>query len=255
MTGLMGWMVVVLGAAALSTIGFLLVTKYVPERWLLADADAAGALYATIGMVYAILIAIAAIAVWEPHTEASQTTEREAADMTEAYWSARGLPEPAQSAVRMLITRYVHEVIDSEWAAMKQHHTSSPAAEAAFADLRSHVESLTPVGDREEAAYEQVAGRIADAADARRTRITVADKGMLALLWPILIGGGLISVAFLYLFGMRPNFPNGLMMATVGGMLALVILVIYQLEYPFSRGLSIGPESFHTMLTQVGGMT
>lgn len=77
---------VVLAAATLSAAGFLIVSRYVPERWIVADADAASALYATIGMVYAILIAIAAIAVWEPRTEASRNTDLEATSLVEAYW-------------------------------------------------------------------------------------------------------------------------------------------------------------------------
>jgi len=68
--------VVMLCAAIVSTLGFLLISKHVPERWLVADGDAASALYATIGMVYAILIAIAAIAVWEPHDDAARPPGR-----------------------------------------------------------------------------------------------------------------------------------------------------------------------------------
>ena len=84
----------ILGCATLSVVGFLFLSRFVPERWIVADTDAAGALYATIGMVYAILVALAAIAVWEPRAAAAENTEREATDLIEAYWSARALDTP-----------------------------------------------------------------------------------------------------------------------------------------------------------------
>lgn len=254
MMGLPAGIGVVLIAAVLSTAGFLLISRFVPTRWLVADADAASALYATIGMVYAILIAISAIAVWEPHTEAGQSTEREAADLTEAYWSAGDLPDRAQFAIRSLITQYLHEVIDGEWPSLHTDRAPSERAMSLFAQLRTEANAIEPVGNRQQASYQQISAKISDAADARRSRIAAAGTGMPALLWPILIGGGIASIAFLYLFGLDRTFPNGLMMATVGGMIALMLFVIYQVEYPFSRDLGIDPDAFRVALTQVAGM-
>jgi hypothetical protein len=74
---------------------------------------------------------------------------------------------------------------------------------------------------------------------------------MPGVLWPILLLGGIISVIFLYLFGLDRTFPNGLMMAVVGGMIALLLLVIYQVEFPFSRAFAIGPDSLEAALDNV----
>ena len=245
---------VILGCATLAVVGFLFLSRFVPDRWLIADADAAGALYATIGMVYAILVALAAIAVWEPRAAAADSTEREATDLIEAYWSARALETPDRLKVQQLITTYTEEVIDGEWRILSRERAPSSRAQNLLNQLRSTAEAIEPETDRQVAAHDQVLARIADAADARRARIGAASEGMPYPLWPILIFGGVISIAFLYLFGLQRTFPNGLMMFTVGGMVALLLVVIYQLEYPFSRGLSIGPEAFQDALIQLGMM-
>lgn len=245
---------VILGCATLSVIGFLFVSRFVPQRWIVADADAAGALYATIGMVYAILVALAAIAVWEPRAAAAESTEREATDLIEAYWSARSLEPPDRIKVQRLITSYTEEVVDGEWRGLSRERRPSANAQNLLNQLRSTAEAIEPVTDRQVAGHDQVLARISDAADARRARIGAAGVGMPYPLWPILILGGIISISFLYLFGLQRTFPNGLMMFTVGGMVALLLVVIYQLEYPFSRGLSIGPQAFQDALTQLGMM-
>src|SRR5688572_13063112 len=120
---------VILGCATLSVVGFLFLSRFVPERWIVADADAAGALYATIGMVYAILVALAAIAVWEPRAAAAENTEREATDLIEAYWSARALDPPDRSAVQGLIMNYTEEVINGEWQSLAQERAPSANAQ------------------------------------------------------------------------------------------------------------------------------
>jgi Protein of unknown function (DUF4239) len=100
-----------------------------------------------------------------------------------------------------------------------------------------------------------VLSNINDAASARRARLAAASQGMPPLVWPTLLFGAVINIGFLYLFGLDRTFPNGLMMAIVGGMLGLVLFVIYQVEYPFSGGLSVGPDAFRTVLATLGAPT
>ncbi|WP_117213262.1 DUF4239 domain-containing protein [Allorhizocola rhizosphaerae] len=243
--------IVVVAAAALSVIGFVVISRKVPERWLVADADAAGALYATIGMVYAILIALAAIAVWEPRTDAGQSADREADSLIEASWTADGLAPADRTEIQALIGAYLRDVVDREWASLRDRRAAAPETEARFTRLRERVSAVNPADEPQRAAHQQLSAQIADAASARRARIAAAAEGMPGPLWPILIIGGLISVMFFYLFGLERTFPNGLMMAVAGGMIALLLFVLYQLEYPYSRSLAVGPDSFETAISQL----
>ncbi len=242
---------IVLAAAALSVAGFLTVSRYVPQRWLVADGDAASALYATIGMVYAILIAIAAIAVWEPRTGAAQSTDLEAASLTEAYWSANALAPDDRREVQQLLVRYLSTASGSEWASLRVRQSATVEAEQLFVQLRRRTDSVEPQTDRQVAASQQLSAQISAAAGARRARLAAATEGMPGLLWPILLLGGAISIVFLYMFGLERTFPNGLMMAVVGGMIALLLFVIYQVEFPFSRAFAVGPESLRAALTDM----
>ncbi|GIH06191.1 hypothetical protein Rhe02_42580 [Rhizocola hellebori] len=239
---------VVLAAAALSVTGFLLVSRFIPSRWLVADADAASALYATIGMVYAILIAIAAIAVWEPRTGAAQSTDQEAASLTEAYWSANSLAPEDRRDVQVLVSGYLRVAAGTEWTSLRLHQTGTAEADQLFTRLRQRVDTVEPQTDRQANASQQLSAQISEAAGARRARLAAATEGMPDILWPILLLGGFISVAFLYLFGLDRTFPNGLMMAVVGGMIALLLLVIYQVEFPYSRAFAVGPDSLEAAL-------
>lgn len=244
-------LIVVLGAAAASAGGFLLISKLVPDRWLVADGDAASALYAAIGMTYAILIALAAIAVWEPHSAADAASSEEPAQLLEAHRAAQALPRDDRIEIRALIVRYTLEVVRDEWPVLRVDKSENASTADTFEQLRARVDALAPDSVRQQTAADDVSERMREAADARRDRIAAATASVPHPLWPVLGLGGLVSIGFLYLFGLDRTFPNGLMMATVGAMIAVVLFVIYEMEYPYSRGMAIQPEAFRTALTEL----
>ena len=56
--------------------------------------DVAGFIYAALGVIYAVLIALVVIAVWEEFQAASETVEQEANALAEIAWLADRVPEP-----------------------------------------------------------------------------------------------------------------------------------------------------------------
>ncbi|WP_162907389.1 DUF4239 domain-containing protein [Allorhizocola rhizosphaerae] len=231
----------VLMASGASVIGFLVVGRCVPARWRVADTDAASTLYSTIATIYAIIVALAAVAVWEPRSAAFQNTEREASALIEVHWAARTLEPPDRAEVQGLIIEYAREAATSEFDGLRHRRVPSRKVEEAFNRMRAKAESAADPDSN-------LTKRLNELADARRARITVADDGMPLPMWPILIGGGVIIIAFLYLFGLARTFPNGLMLFVVGGMIGLVLTVLYHLEFPYSRGLAVTSDALQDAL-------
>jgi len=96
--------------------------------------------------------------------------------------------------------------------------------------------------------FEQGLERINELADARRVRMVEANEGIPAVLWAVLVFGGIVTVGFTYLFGLENTWSHRLMVAAVAGLIALVLFTIGSLEYPFSGGTRIGPEAFELVL-------
>lgn len=238
---------VVLAAGALSAGGLFLAGR-IPERWLAADSNAASTIYATVGMVYAILIAVAAIAVWEPRTDVHEATGQEAAALVEMHWAASALPPADRTEIRDLIRGYLEEASGNEWRNLHDNLSGTTQGNALFTRLRERIDAVVPKSDRELSAQQQLASYASQVSTARLARISAAKTGLPALLWWILIIGGLISILLLYMFGLKATFPNLLMLSVAGGMLALMIFVIYQVEYPYSRAFAVGPDSLRNAL-------
>jgi hypothetical protein len=58
-------------------------------------------------------------------------------------------------------------------------------------------------------------------ADARRVRMVEAEEGIPAVLWAVLVFGGVITVGFTYLFGLENTRSHSLMVAAVAGLIGL----------------------------------
>jgi cation transporter-like permease len=87
-----------------------------------------------------------------------------------------------------------------------------------------------------------------DLADARRDRLLEAEQGLPAILWVVLITGGIIVVTFTYLFGLESTLVHVFMVAALALIIALVLFTVAALNYPFKGDITIGPEAMEQVL-------
>ena len=78
---------VVGGVCLLSLVGFEVVHRLVPASSRQRHNDVAGFIYAALGVIYAVLLALVVITVWEEYQAASETVEQEANSVAEIFLS------------------------------------------------------------------------------------------------------------------------------------------------------------------------
>jgi len=108
------------GICLLSPGGLELVARFVSADSRTPHNDVAGFIYAALGVIYAVLLALVVIAVWEEYDAASVTVEQEANALAEIFWLAHRLPEPEGSHIQELGRSYAQDVIDEVWPLMEQ---------------------------------------------------------------------------------------------------------------------------------------
>jgi hypothetical protein len=131
---------------------------------------------------------------------------------------------------------------------MAQGGGSSPEAWALMDEMRLGMQNLEVDAGSDQVLFEHGLERIDALADARRERMVEAEEGIPAVLWAVLVLGGVITVGFTYLFGLANTWSHRLMVAAVAGLIALVLFTVGSLEYPFSGGTRVGPEAFELVL-------
>ena len=249
---------VVSGICLLALIGFELVDRLVPAQSRQRHNDVAGFIYAALGVIYAVLLALVVISVWEEYQAASETVEQEANSVAEIFLLGHELPEPEGAHIQELARSYAREVVHKEWPLMAQGNQPPLEQEAGtqtgwnlIDDIRASIHGFEPHTRAEEQLYAEGLDQVGRLGDARRTRLIASEEGIPGILWSVLIFGGIAAVGFTYLFGLESTWAHRLMVVTLAAVIGLVLFTIGAMGHPFSGGARIGPGFFELVLKRM----
>jgi hypothetical protein len=256
------------GWSALATALYLILTVFVPvlvavaglvvvQRLVPPDRreehnNVAGFIYAVLGVAYAVLLAFMLIAVWQDYNTAQTNVESEANELAGVYFLASQLPEPERTRLQDLARMYARVVVEEEWPLMEQGQTSL-RADSLVRQLRLELLEFDPRTRGEQVLYERGLTDLHDAVDARRSRLLEVREGIPYLLWVVLVLGGVITVSFTYLFGLKSNVAHALMVAALTLLVCGILFTIGEFNYAFSGVVEIRPEAFREVLHSFGG--
>jgi fumarate reductase subunit D len=232
--------------------GLVVVQRLVPSDRREGQNDVAGFIYAVLGVAYAVLLAFVVFAVWQDYKTAQTNVESEANELAGVYFLASQLPEPQRTHVQDLVRTYARVVVEQEWPMMEQGQTS-PHADSLVRQLRLELLEFDPHTKGEQVLYELGQTQLHDAIDARRTRLLEVREGIPTLLWVVLVVGGVITVSFTYLFGLKSNVAHALMVAALTLLICGILFTIGEFNDPFSGPVGIQPEAFREALHSFGG--
>src|SRR5215208_16685 len=245
------------GACLAAVVGLTVVQRLVPATIRKEYNDVAGFIYAVLGVIYAVLLALVVIAVWEDFGRARETTEQEANALAEIFWLAHQLTEPEGPRLQELSHSYAQEVVDEEWPLMEQgrtplmeHTRESTHGWVLIDDIRATLQGYEPRSAAGEQLYAEGLDQVQRLADARRMRLVQAEEGLPTVLWVVLIAAGMLVVGFAYFFGMENTGAHALMVVSLAGVIALVLFTIGAMEHPFSGGARIGTGAFELVLNR-----
>jgi hypothetical protein len=197
-----------------------------------------------LGVIYAVLLALVVIAVWEEYGAAGETVEQEANAAAEIFWLAHRLPEPEGPHIQELVRSYAEEVVHREWPLMEQGEVplmtqtqGTPAGWVLIDDIRANLQEIEPRTKAEEQLYAEGLDQVQRLADARRMRLVAAE-----------VLSGMAAIGFTYLFGLESTWAHRLMVLALATVIGLVLFTIGAMEHPFSGGARIGTGAFDLIL-------
>jgi hypothetical protein len=249
-------LLVVGGACLAAIVGLALVQRLVPTTIRKEHNEVAGFIYAVVGVIYAVLLALVVIiATWEEFGRARVTVETEANALAEIFWLAHRLPEAEGRELQELCRSYAEEVVNVGFPLMEQGRTpslerseESSRAWVLIDDIRASLQEVEPTTLAGQELYAEGLDQVQRLGDARRMRLVVAEESLPTVLWVVLIVGGIVTVGFAYLFGMENSWAHALMVGSLAGVIALVLFTIAAMDHPFSGGARVGPEAFELVL-------
>ncbi len=234
----------------LAVAGLAVVQRLVPLPLRQSHNNATGIIYAALYVMFGVAIGFSLFLVWQQYDAAQKTTESEAAHVEDLYRLAGSFPEPERGKIQDLAASYARVVVEEEWPLMAQGRTS-PRAEALAAELRSSIQNFQPRTEAEQALQSEGLTQVGELDENRALRLLEVREGFPPILWVVLVVGGVITVAFTYLFGMETLWVHILAVAALTVVISHTIYTISVLEYPFNNSAQVRVDAFELKLTEI----
>ena len=226
---------------------------------LSANNEVAGFKFATVGVLYAVLLGFAIIVVWEKFSDAESGVAQEAGAAATVYRLAAGIGDaPGDggpgTALRERLNTYVETVIHEDWPAMERGG-ASPAATRALDATYAAALSYSPNDRRGEAVLTEVLRQLDAMTQARRARLVLAAGIVPEIIWIVLFVGAVLVIGFTLFFGAENLFAQTLMTGVLTVLIFSGLLIIVAIDHPFAGSVKVTHEALSTVLENFGGLS
>jgi len=232
-------------------VGALLALGILRHYWApstrLAHNDVVGPNVSVIGTTYAVLIAFMLSGVWTNLQGARLNAEQEANNLVNLFRFSYGLPPESRAELQQLVRGYCHAMISEEWAAM-EHGQQGPTAHRITQELWQSLISVQPRNASEQTVMDHSLSELTNMTEHRRIRLLQSRQRLPALLWAVLVVGGIVTVGSTCLYGVE-NFKLHLVQVfEISFLLSLMLVAIASINRPYQGDVHVSPDAFRYAL-------
>ena len=256
-TWLVGGVIVAL-IVAFSCAVLVVFHRLVPVRIRRAHNDVVGFCIAVTGVIYAVLLAFIAVLTWETYRKADVAVANEANYVGDVYRNTLGMPDELAGRLRGHLSQYIDVVIAHEWPDQQTGHVDERAWQEGWnilADFHSDIARFRPANAGEAVLQGQLLRSLNGLYDARRTRLLAAGEHVTPVVWWINGLGAAITIGFTFLFGALNIKMHLAVTGMLAASLAVVIVLIVALDWPFRGALSVSNDAFRAVQENMRAQT
>jgi hypothetical protein len=235
----------------LATGGPAIVRRYVPLNRLRSNNEVAGFKFATVGVIYAVLLAFAIIVVWEKFNKAEGDAAKEASAAATVFRLTQGIDAEHGAAIRKATTAYLKAAVEKDWPAMDRGK-ASPDVTVSLNEIYNAVLKFHSVDAQEGLVIGEILRTVDGISEARRERLVTANGTVPNIIWMVLFTGAFLTIAFTFFFG-AANLRAQMMMS---GALSILIfsglMTIIVIDRPFAGPVKVGPDALIAVIADFG---
>jgi len=231
-----------------SVAGLLIVRRFIPHHVMKYHNDVTGYIFATLGLVYGVMLAFVIYVVWVQYNNDQVNAGMEAEQTLNLMRDLRLYPNREQAAqVRQALADYARAVHEKEYPAMKRMEYSG-AADEAFGAVWMSLKPLDPQTPGEQAVYSEILEHMDQLARHRFERLMAAHEELPSVMWLSVILGGAVTLAFCWFFGSENLPAHTVMTAMLAFLIAVLIYMIIKLDHPYQSEDHVRPIRYEKVL-------
>ena len=221
--------------------GLHFVRKKYSTEVLRENHEVAAIIFNAFGLFYGVMVAFVVFVTWSGYDEATKNLQMEANEADDLFHITRAFPEPAGTTIRKGLMDYVRSVDNDELKRMSQ-------GEISLHSNRAMTRLITVFYQMDEKSipnrelYAESLTRLNNLAQHRRLRIFAGNDTVPPVIWLVILVGGVITVSYTYLFGMKNIKTQYMLTGTLTITITLILFLIYVLDHPFTGTSKVSVE-------------
>src|SRR5258705_8960884 len=193
-----------------------------------------------IGVFYGITVGLIAVGVWNTNSSASDLVSKEATSIGALYRDVSGYPQPLRDLLRSDLRTYTIFVIDVAWPAQKIGRGQKLDIGSRILDnFQTRLYTFEPTTPGQASLHNETLKAYNTLIEYRRLRIDAVDSGLSSVMWAVIWLGAAMSIGVAYFYKVPDPKLHGILVALMGGFLAIVLFMITMNVKPFSRYVSV----------------
>jgi hypothetical protein len=222
-----------------------LVRRIVPATREGFHAEISAPMVGVVAALFGLLLAFVIVIAYQNFLDADANVSREADSLSSIVRDSAAFPDPGGENVRRAVGTYARAVVNDEWPQMHDGHDSALARtglEGIFAAFRT----VQPRSPQATAFYDDAVRQLNAALAARRDRLQTAGGGLPRDIALLILFSTVVTVGYAVFVG-SPQFGfHVLGPAAIAAVVAVSLVVLLDLSYPFSGDVAIAPDDFKT---------
>ena len=236
-------LLVVFGCMAASLLFVWILNRVWPAERRRDHNDIIGWQVGVLGTTYAVILGFMLYAVWTSFQDANVNAETEANCLVSVYRVANGLPAAQRDEVHQLARQYADIVITQEWPTMHGGEFGL-AGHQTIEQLWSAVLQTKPDSFAQQTAMNLALTEIDSMTEHRRLRQLQSQSKLPAILWIVLIVGGIITMLSSCMFGIDNFVLHAMQVVSLTLLLSLILIAIADIDRPFQGVVHVNPTGF-----------
>jgi ABC-type multidrug transport system fused ATPase/permease subunit len=247
-------MAAIVAVAAAAAVGLMYtVRRRASVDHFFIEVERGAGIFAFLGTAFAVLLAFVVLEAFQSFNDAKTGAEQEATTLVQLSRTAEFFPPDQRDTIEGVLICYGRAVVHQEWPAMKEG-TRSPVVQGWVTRLQEGLQRLHPDTPAQEAAFLQLLEQQDKRTDARRARLSEANRALPAPVWFILGLGAIVTIGFALFFADRREhfIVQGSLIAAITALVVAGLLLVWFLDHPYeNRSGSIKPDEMERQLVIV----
>ena len=230
---------------AVVVLAVWLIRRWVPSTREGFHAEISAPMLGVVAALFGLILAFVIVIAYQNFLDADANVSREADSLASVVRDSAAFPEPGGGNVRRAVGSYARAVVNDEWPLMHEGHDST-LAKSGLNNIFAAFRTVKPRSHEQTAFYDDAVRQLNDALDARRNRVESASGGLPRDIVVLILVSSFVIVAYAVLVGSPSFWFHVLGPAAIAMVVAISLVVLVDLTYPFSGDVAIAPDDFKT---------